>query len=77
MEYRGYQIVITPVIDHDDLWDFKYEIVKPGDPSAAAIGHSISRRQTMGGHTSAASASEAGIELAKTEIDNHLAISKK
>jgi phage tail sheath gpL-like len=77
VEYRGYQIVVTPIKDHDDLWDFTYQISKTGDPAAAILGHSVTRRQSLGGRATAATACDAGIELAKTEIDNRIALSEK
>jgi hypothetical protein len=73
-EYRGYQITVTPMKDHEDLWDFQYRISKEDDPDAAAVGHSVSRRQTMDGYENAATACDAGIEVAKIEIDNRLAL---
>ena len=76
-DYRGYLIVVTPIKDHDDLWDFKYRITKAGDPQAALIGHSSSRRQTMGGHQTPAAACEAGVEVARIEVDNHIALVEK
>ncbi|MGZ3158112.1 MAG: hypothetical protein ACXU7D_04380 [Burkholderiaceae bacterium] len=74
-EYRGYQIVVTPIKDHEDLWDFKYHITKIGDPAAASVGHAVSRRETLGGYTTAATACDAGIEVARIEVDNYLALS--
>ena len=76
-EYRGFQIVVTPMKDHDDLWDFKYQISKAGDPEAASVGHSISRRETQGGYLTAATACDAGIEVAKIEVDNRIALLEK
>lgn len=75
VEYRGYQITVTPIKDHEDLWDFKYQISKAGDPAATSVGHSVSRRQTLGGYETAAIACDAGIEVAKTEVDNRISIS--
>jgi len=77
VEYRGYQIGITPVMDHDDLWDFTYHISKTGDPAAASIGHSVTRRQTLGSHATMEAACAAGVELAKTEIDHCIALLEK
>jgi hypothetical protein len=74
--YRGFDIAVTPFPDHDDLWDFRYQVTRQGDPEKAAIGHSVSRRQTMDGHTTADAACEAGIQLAKVEVDNFLALGK-
>ncbi len=75
VEYRGFQIFIAPVKDHDDLWDFTYRISKIGDPVAASEGHSITRRQTLGGYATAAIACDAGSEVAKIEVDNRIALS--
>jgi phage tail sheath gpL-like len=76
VEYRGFNILVTPIKDHDDLWDFRYEVTRQGDPEKTAIGHSVARRQTMDGHTTAEAASEAGVKLAKVEVDNYLALRK-
>jgi hypothetical protein len=75
-QYRGYQIVVTPIKDHEDLWDFKYQISKSGDQENASIGNSISRRETLGGYATAATACDAGIEVAKIEVDNYIALSE-
>ena len=63
--------------DHEDLWDFKYRISKEDDPATELPGHSVSRRQTMDGYENAAIACDAGIEVAKIEIDNRLALLEK
>jgi hypothetical protein len=76
-EYRGFHIVVTPMKDHEGLWDFKYQISKPNDPAVALTGHSVTRRQTLIGYESADIACDAGIEVAKTEIDNYIAMSEK
>ncbi|MDB5762299.1 MAG: hypothetical protein JWQ21_1294 [Herminiimonas sp.] len=76
VEYRGFQIVVTPMKDHEDLWDFKYQVSKPGDPATASEGHSVSRRQTLGGYETAATACDAGIEVAKIEVDNRISLSE-
>lgn len=76
IEYRGFDITVTPFKDHDDLWDFKYLVTRQGDPEKAAIGHSVTRRQTMDGHTTMEAACEAGTQLAKVEVDNFLALGK-
>lgn len=76
VQYRGFEIAITPFQDHDDLWDFRYQVTRQGDPEKAAVGHSVSRRQTMDGHTTAEAAREAGILLAKIDVDNFLALGK-
>jgi hypothetical protein len=76
-QYRGFQIVVSPIKDHEDLWDFKYQISKIGDQATASIGHSVSRRETLGGYATAATACDAGIEVAKIEVDNYIALSEK
>jgi hypothetical protein len=68
-EYRGFSIVVRPMLDHDDLWDFEYSIARPEVPHRAA------RSQTLGGHASADIAARAGVEVARIEIDNLLALS--
>jgi hypothetical protein len=76
-EYRGFQIVVTPMKDHEDLWDFQYRISKPGEPGSVASPQSVTRRQTLGGYLNEETACSAGIELAKIEVDNHLALSAR
>lgn len=74
-EYKGFTIAVTPVKDNGDLWDFEYRITKTGqggqdgDPAAA-----ITRAHTAGGHATAEVACLAGIQLARTEVDNLLAL---
>ena len=75
VEYKGYTIAVTPLKDTDDLWDFEYRITKlgdggkDGDPSAA-----ITRTQSASGHANAEIACVAGLEVARTEVDNLLAL---
>ena len=76
VEYRGFDIAVTPLKDHDDLWDFRYQITKTDDPDKTVVGHSISRRQTMDGHATPEAACESGVQLAKVEVDNFLALGK-
>jgi hypothetical protein len=66
-EYRGYRIEVEPIKDCSDLWDFEYTItsVDGGEPRA--------RAKTVGGYATADVARFAGIEVARTEIDNLLA----
>ncbi|RSZ56641.1 hypothetical protein EJB06_23730 [Massilia atriviolacea] len=76
-EYKGFTIVVTPVKDKGDLWDFDYRITKTGqggqdtDPAPA-----ITRSQTAGGHATAEIACVAGVQVARTEIDNLLALAQ-
>jgi hypothetical protein len=71
-EYRGYQIVVTPVKDCEDMWDFEYRIGR-----LDGAGESRSRSQSAGGHLTSEIACFAGIEVARTEIDNLLALEKE
>lgn len=77
-QYKGFTIAVTPVRDHGDLWDFSYRITKTGqggqdgDPAAA-----ISRAQSAGGHATESAACVAGLEVAKTEVDNLLALARR
>lgn len=74
-EYKGFTIVVTPVRDNGDLWDFSYRITKTGqggqdgDPAAA-----ITRAQSAGGHSTERAAGTAGMAVARTEVDNILAM---
>lgn len=74
-EYRGFTIAVTPLKDCGDLWDFEYRITKTGqggqdgDPAAA-----ITRTQTAGGYASPETACLAGVQVARTEVDNLLAL---
>ncbi|HEY0062502.1 MAG TPA: hypothetical protein VGC21_10295 [Telluria sp.] len=76
-EYKGFTIVVTPVLDHGDLWDFNYRITKTGqggqdgDPGAA-----ITRSQSAGGHATERAAGAAGMAVARTEVDNILALAR-
>lgn len=69
-EYRGYTIAVTPSSDHDDLWDYEYQLARI-DGTAAPLAQ---RAGTAGGHISAEAAMAAGIEVARTEVDNLLAL---
>ena len=74
-QYKGFTLAVTPVKDHGDLWDFEYRITKTGqggqdgDPAAA-----ITRSQSAGGHASPDVACLAGLQVARTEVDNLLAL---
>lgn len=67
-EYRGYRIVVTPIKDHNDLWDFEYRIT-PIDG-----GESRTRGKTAGGYLTEQTACFGGMAVAHTEIDNLLAL---
>ena len=68
-QYRGYQIVVAPVKDHDELWDFEYRLHRVGGAS-----ESRSRAQSVGGYATPDTACFAGMEVARTEVDNLLAL---
>lgn len=69
--YRGFRIVVEPIEDRDDLWDFEYAITRIDDaPTAQPL---LRRSRTLGGYVSADVACLAGIEVGRTEVDNHLA----
>ena len=74
-EYKGFTIAVTPLKDCGDLWDFEYRITKigqggqDGDPAAA-----ITRSDTAGGHATAEVACVAGLQVARIEVDNLLAL---
>lgn len=73
--YKGFTIAVTPLKDRDDLWDFEYRINKAGeggqdtDPAAA-----ITRSQTAGGHATPEIACVSGLQVARIEVDNLLAL---
>ncbi len=69
-EYKGFTIEVTPLKDCEDRWDFSYRIQRAGQGTAAV---DITRSQTDGGHANPEIACVAGIEVARTEIDNLLA----
>jgi hypothetical protein len=71
-EYRGYVIVVTPVKDCEDLWDFEYRISRPDGSE-----ESRSRSRSAGGHLTPDIACFAGVEVARTEIDNLLALNAR
>lgn len=74
-EYKGFTIAVSPLKDCGDLWDFEYRITKTGeggqdgDPAAA-----ITRSQTAGGHATPEIACVSGLQVARTEVDNLLAL---
>lgn len=68
-EYRGYRITVTPSRDCEDRWDFEYHIVPFGGGDQVR-----SRSQTVGGFMTPEAACQGGIEVARTEIDNLLAL---
>ncbi len=68
-EYKGFTIAVTPVKDCGDLWDFTYRIARLGDPAAV-----LTRSQSAGGHATPDTACVAGVQVARIEIDNLLAL---
>ena len=68
-EYRGYRIVVAPAKDCNDLWDFEYHLSRLAGGAEPRV-----RAKTAGGYASAGTACLAGIEVARTEIDNLLAL---
>jgi hypothetical protein len=75
--YRGFDIQVTASIDHDDLWDFEYQIVKAGDAGSRAMSQVAARKRTMGQYATEAGARDAGVDVARIEIDNLVALTQK
>ena len=72
LNYRGFRLLVTPVMDHEGLWEYSYRIVRAG--SQADGKDVVVRRRTVNFHRTADAACMAGIELAKVEVDNLLAL---
>jgi len=70
VQYRGYEIVVTPVKDHEDLWDYTYTLSKDGAAPLSGSG-------TAGGHLTPEAGSVSGVEVAKIEVDNLLALQQR
>jgi len=68
LDYRGFQLLVTPVMSHEGLWEFSYRILRPGQRTDSE--EVVLRRQTVNFHRTAEAAYMAGIELAKVEVDN-------
>jgi hypothetical protein len=68
-EYRGYRIVVTPTKDCDDLWDFEYHLRRIDGSGEERV-----RSKSAGGYAAPETACFAGIEVARTEVDNLLAL---
>lgn len=68
-EYRGYRIVVAPAKDCEDLWDFEYRLDR-----LDGAGEERVRAKSAGGYATPDTACFAGIEVARTEIDNLLAL---
>ena len=75
--YRGFEITVTAGVDHDDLWDFEYQIAKTGDGATQAMVNSEAQTRTMGQYATEVGACDAGIEVAKIEVDNLIALTQK
>jgi hypothetical protein len=73
-EYKGFTIAVTPVKDCSDLWDFTYRITRVGDGDPAAA---LTRSQSAGGHATPDTACVAGVQVARIEIDNLLALNRR
>lgn len=77
-QYKGFSITVTPMKDHEDLWDFEYSISRNGaGGQAGAPAAAITRSQTAGGHATPDVACLAGLEVARIEVDNLLALAPK
>lgn len=72
LDYRGFHLMVTPVMDHEGLWDYSYRIVRAGQRADGK--DVISRRRTATSHSTAEAACMAGMELAKVEVDNLCAL---
>jgi hypothetical protein len=68
-EYKGFRITVTPIKDKDDLWDYEYALTRING-GAPAPSPETRRARTAGGHLDPEAAIAAGIEMAKTEVDN-------
>lgn len=68
-QYRGYTIAVTATLDCEDRWDFAYTLT-PVDGS----GDVRQRSHTVNGQMTQEAAQAAAIEVARTEIDNVLAM---
>jgi hypothetical protein len=66
-QYRGYQIVVVPIKDCEDLWDFEYRLTRDGAETRF-------RSKTAGGYLTSDIACFAGVEVARTEVDNLIAL---
>jgi hypothetical protein len=74
LAYRGFQLLVTPVMDHEGLWEYSYCILRAGQQADGK--DVVLRRRTVNFHRSADAACMAGIELAKVEVDNLRALEK-
>lgn len=68
-EYRGYKIDVKTMQDCEDRWDFDYTLT-PLDGK----GETRQRSQTLNGQMTQDAAQTAAIEVARTEVDNLIAM---
>jgi len=68
LDYRGFRLLVTPVMDHEGLWEYIYRIQRAN--GQADTHDLVKRRRTANFHSTAEAACRAGIELAKVEVDN-------
>jgi hypothetical protein len=68
-EYRGYRIAVTPIKDSDDLWGFEYRLTRIDGSGGERM-----RAKSASSHATSETACLAGIEVARTEADNLLAL---
>lgn len=68
-EYRGYKIEVHAMQDCEDRWDFDYTVTALDGKSEAR-----QRSHTVNGQMTEEAARAAAIEVARTEIDNVLAM---
>ena len=69
-QYRGFQIVLQPMLGNDELWDFEYRITKLEDVAALPAEIIWTRTKTAGGYATEDMACMAAGEVARIEIDN-------
>jgi hypothetical protein len=69
LEYRGFTIAVTARQDCEDRWDFDYTLTPP-----AGKGEVRQRSHTVMGQMTEDAARVAAFEVARTEIDNVLAM---
>lgn len=68
-QYRGYQIAIHTMQDHEDRWDFEYTLT-PVD-GKGEVRH---RSHTVNGQMTEDAARVAAVEVARTEVDHVLSM---
>lgn len=72
LDYRGFRLLVTPVMDHEGLWEYSYRILRSGQRADGP--DVVPRRRTANFHSTAEAACMAGIGLAKVEVDNLCAL---